>query len=364
MAIRRPLRRVGTDLQACTDDDMIRLRYNLRRAYAKMVHGGDPNNVGWPVGQLATISNVGTTGTNIGSATDNYKSIQYNQGTGQWHYWPNPGGPSGYGPGSDYPSAPGPGTTSTTVTLYQDQTWQLSSGDSDYPIGPGSSDLEHSYLVYDSNSGSITMETNENNIYDTILNDCISEMHGNAVSGSSVGDGIGTYWMSDGLPSNSYGYYAVADGTVMIDRVYMSLSGSSTFYNYATHKLYMKSTHNYSGNNANDGDGPGTEYHLLKEDNGQIVHNPIGEDSDLVNKVLLRYLVRNLECEYVLTSNSTFPTGYSNRGEATDHYYADSSTTYEGPGQHGIHEAYRTYSTPSGNVSAYTTYYLKLFRGV
>ena len=30
-----------------------------------------------------------------------------------------------------------------------------------------------------------------------------------------------------------------------------------------------------------------TEYHLLKEDNGQIVHNPIGIGSDLVNKVYL-----------------------------------------------------------------------------
>jgi len=355
MAIRRPLRRIGTDLQACSDDDMIRLRYQIRRAYAKMVHGGDPNNVGWPVGQLGTTSSVGSGGTQVGGTIDNYKTVQYNAGTGRWHYWPTPGSNYGYGPGADYPNAPGVGTTSTTVNLYQDQTWQLPSYNTSYPMMPGASDLEHSYLVYDSNSGSITMETNENNIYETILDDCIAEMHGNSV-GSSTGDGIGTYWMSDGTPSSSYGYYIVPDSTVMIDRIH----GNS---NYATHKIYMKSTHNYVSNN-NDGVGPGTEHHLLKVDsNGKIVHNPIGEDSNLVNKVLLRFLVRNLECEYQLTSNSTFPTGYSNRGEATDHYYASSSTSYEGPGTWGG-DNYRTYSTPSGNVSAYTTYYLKLFRGV
>lgn len=352
MAVRRPLRRDGTDLIACSDDDMIRLRYNLRRAYAQMVEGGDTYGVGRTTGKIGTASSIGT---QVGSATDNYKTVQYNAGTGRWHYWPTPGSNYGYGPGADYPSIPGTGTTSTTVNLYQDQSWKSSnSGNPSYPDLPSSSDLEHSYLVYDSTDG-IVMETNENNIYDTILDDCIAEMHGNNV-GSSTGDEIGTYFMtSSSVPNASYLWWTMSDSIVMIDRIH----GNS---NYATHKLYMKAQHNYVSN-GNDGDGPGTEYHLLKEDNGQIVHNPIGIGSDLVNKVLLKYLTRNLECQYQLTSDSSFPSGYSNNGSATDHYYSSSSTSYQGPGTWGG-DNYRTYSTPSGNVSAYTTYYLKLFRGV
>ena len=352
MAVRRPLRRVGTDLVACTDDDMIRLRYNLRRAYAQMMEGGDTYNVGWPIGKIGTASSIGT---DIGSATDNYKTVQYNAGTGRWHYWPTPGSNYGYGPGSDYPSTPGTGTTSTTTTLYQSQEWKLPSGDAEFPMAPSSTYMENTYLVYDSSEG-IVMETNEQNIYDTILSDCIEEMHGRSV-GSSTGDEIGTYFMtSSSVPNASYLWWTMSDSIVMIDRVH----GNS---NYATHKLYMKAQHNYSGNNGDDGDGPGTEYPLLKVDsNGAIVNNPIGIGSDLVNKVLVRYLVRNLECEYELTTNSTFGSGVSNRGQATDHYYDSSSTSHQGPGTWGG-DNYRTYSTPSGNISAYTTYYLKFWRG-
>ena len=344
MATRRPLRRVGTELQALSDDDMIRLRYQVRRAYAKMIHGGDSNNVGLTSGKLSTAL---TSATSIGSTTDNYKTVQYNQGTGRWHPWPHPGGPYGYGPGSDFPSAPGVGTTSTTTTCYQNRDWTHTNTK---PSAPSASDMTHSYLVYDSSEG-IVMETVEQNIVDTILYDCVEEMQGRSV-GSSVGDGIGSYWLDTAPPYSDFDYYTISDGTLMVDRIY----GNS---NYATHKLYMKHTHNYAGSAKNDGVGPGTEHHLLKESSGEIVHNPIGEDSNLVNKVLLPYLCRNLSCIYTLTTNNSFPG--EQRGSATDHYYDDSSTSYQGPNIWGS-EKYRTYSTPSGNISAYTTYYLRLTR--
>ena len=245
-------------------------------------------------------------------------------------------------------------TTSTTTTLYQQRDWN-STNSSDHPSAPSASDMEHSYLVYDSSEG-IVMETNEQNIYDTILDDCIEEMHGRSSGGSSVGDGCGSYYLTgSSVPDVNYSYWTMSDSIVLLDRVHGDAS-------YGTYKLYMKKEHNYVSS-GNDGDGPGTEYHLLKEDNGQIVHNPIGIGSDLVNKVLLKYLTRNLECQYELTSDSSFPAGYSNNGTATDHYYGDSATSYQGPGTWGG-DNYRTYSTPSGSITAYTTYYLKLFRGV
>ena len=348
MAVRRPLRRVGTELQACSDDDMIRLRYYLRRAYAKMMEGGDGNNVGLTSGKLGTVNTLGLNTVSIGSTTDNYKTVQYNQGTGQWNPYPTEGGPYGHGPGSDYPGAPGTGTTSTTTTLYQCRDWN-STNSSDHPSEPSASDMEHSYLVYDSSEG-IVMETNEQNIYDTILDDCIEEMHGRSSGGSSVGDGCGSYYLTgSSVPNVNYSYWTVYDSTVMIDRVHGDAS-------YGTYKIYMKKEHNYVSS-GNDGAGPGTEYHLLKESSGEIVHNPIGIDSDLVNKVLLPYLCRNLDSLYTLTTNANYPG--ENRGTATDHYYNDSTTSYEGPDIHGS-EAYRTYSTPSGTITAYTTYYLKL----
>ena len=344
MAIRRPLRRVGTDLQACTDDDMIRLRYQIRRAYAKMVHGGDSNNVGLTSGKLSTAL---YTADSIGSTVDKYKNQSYNQGTGRWHPWPHPGGPYGYGPGADFPSAPGTYFTNTTVTCYQNRDWTYTNVK---PSAPSASDMEHSYLVYDSTDG-IVMETTEQNIVDTILYDCVEEMHGRSV-GSSSGDGIGSYWLGTGPPDANFDYYQVPDGTVMVDRVY----GNS---NYGTYKLYLKHTHNYGGSAQNDGSGPGTSFDLLKESSGEIVPNPIAEGSDLVSKVLLPYLCRNLSCIYTLTTNNNYPG--EQRGSATDHYYDSASTSYQGPGIWGS-EKYRTYSTPSGGISAYTTYYLRLTR--
>ena len=352
MAIRRPLRRNGTDLIALTDDDMIRLRYYIRRAYAKMIHGGDGNGVGLTSGKLACmVDDLGNNTVFVGSATDSKKYVRYNEGTGRWHYYPTPGSNYGYGPGSDYPTTPSIGTTTTTVDLYQQRDW-ASSTSSDHPAVPSASDLEHSYLVYDSSEG-IVMETNETNIYDTILYDCIEEMHGRSAGGSSVGDGCGSYYLTgNSIPDNNYSYWTMSDSTVMIDSVY----GNN---NQATYKLYMKKEHNYVST-ANDGDGPGTEYHLLKVNNsGEIVHNPIGIDSDIVNKVLLKYLCRNLESLYTLTTNSGL--SGEDRGSATDHKYNSQSTSFSGPETHGG-DVYRTYNTPSGSIASVTTYYLKLHK--
>lgn len=293
----RPLRIDGTSgLIEMSDNDLDRLCYNLRSAYATQLNANGNGSV-----------NVGGSGTTIGTMSDTSRTQQVNTGSNTQPY-------------------PGTGTeTDATFTYKQIRT---------YPSAPADSTLNsQGFVIIDGTSGTIT--ATEAQIAATVIAQTITDMR--------TGDEVGTYRVAT---SNPGGGTWVNKGTWFTDSTYTS---TTTYY------LWLKTAHSSTpGSNlypvAIDGTSGLREQNISSS--GNLVQN-------ILLPILTRAMASNTSLFYnQSTSNIGVNRGVINdtRLDST----SNTQSNPPGGTDPGPSDVYRSFSTPSGSATVYQAQYFYL----
>lgn len=331
MAVRRPLKSITGGIQEFSDSELEYLSYQTRVAYATYLYD---NSAGY--GAIY----VGSTGlggeVNIGSHSDTKKTQQvssdgdggFTGGDSDAGHGPDEGEagtgpPTSHDPG-DYPAAPGVGSTTVTSYTYSQEQAE--------PSTPSASDFDSYGYIINESAGTLRVEHDEQNIYDTFLTACINEMRNT----DGNGDEVGTYRISTSAPSSGGAGTWSDMGSWFVDTTY---SGTQ-----ATYKLWLKRSLTTV---------PGTDTMPLVKSGTNLQQKANEASSDLIQQVLLPILQRKITESLAYTVTSTNVTA-RNRGTFNDTRLNSDTTTYQtGPG-----DTYRTFSTPSGSATNHSTKYL------
>lgn len=317
MAVRRPLKSIASGLQEFSDSELEYLSYQTRVAYATYVH---TNTTGYG----AIFVGAGGGGeTSIGSFDDTKRTQQVSS-DGDGGFTTTITGDAGFGPDSDYPAAPGTGTTTVTSYAYNQEKSE--------PSEPSASTYNtHGYVISQS-AGVLRVEHAEANIYDTFLTDCINEMRNTDGSG----DEVGTYRISTTAPvSGGAGTWSDM-GSWFVDTTYTGTQ--------ATYKLWLKRSLTTV---------PGTDTMPVISSSTNLKQTANEATDNLIQNVLLPILQRKIveSLSYTVTGTNV---AARNRGTFNDTRLDGTTTTFEtGPG-----DTYRTFSTPSGSATNFATKYL------
>ncbi len=313
----RPLHYDGSgdtiNIREMTDANLERLVYYTQVAYAAQLDGSGKGYIF-----------AGTGATAIGSHQDTLsdQNIASN---------PSAGNASGT---DQYPSAPGIlNINGVNYTYQQDRT---------VPSFPSEATLNtDSYLCLDG-SYDIKVAKDESGIISAIINTALVNL-----KNDGSGNEVGSYRVSDSIPTNGGAGTWKDKGTWFIDKYYNDTGN-------VTYKLWLKTALTTI---------PGSDVFPLRLSSNHFkIYNSITNTSDLVQNVLLPTMTRRLStgtslCYEVATSA---PTGAQLRGTITNKRFTETVDSQAIVGADAS-EVYQAISTPntSGAKPTVSTKYLK-----
>lgn len=232
MAVRRPVYWNGSALKRMSDTELEYLAYYVRKFYANALRQAHTNNssnwsffyMGIPRGMILPYTSYYSSNTNIGSFSDTRFVAK-----ATFQSDDNSGGADG-ADGNDYPSDPGGGyVTNSTTTLYQDRSNKTISD---------SQKNRNGYLYYDDINDSLQIPNQEDDIFDSVISECLTEM--------KSGDLVGRYRLASSSPGSGWVlvqsniFKDTTHGSITFPNTAGNTSFNRTFSDAATYNLYVR----------------------------------------------------------------------------------------------------------------------------
>jgi len=294
MAIKKPLfwssanELYGAGLKQISDSDLEVISYQVRKAYASLLNGSDD-----VTGKIKLGFTSGWT--EIGYINNNVRKIAYTAASKPDDLLPAPGDDS---------------NINLIGSLKYDYSDSIDNYYYQYKTVPARPDAtthtNNSYLTYDSSTKGLKFlgypvgTTGEEDVVDTIITDVKYNIR--------YGDELAAYRVSTSTPSNGNvpGTWT-NKGEFFRDSIY---NGSDTVYN-----LYLKTSL--------DEEPEATNSKVYTYSNGELRLIDTDHNSNLVQNILLIYLLRNYPRYSIVSSN---PGEQYNHGKITETYYTQTDS--------------------------------------